>query len=150
MMMELEIGDPWKRKRRLFPEVFDDLMPRFSAERQLPVIREPLIELANRGNAFELKAELPGVEKKNINLDVSENSISIGAETKKILKEENKQKGIFYSERSMASFFRTIQLPEPIMPNKAKAEYVDGILSINLPKLHPLEGKKNSIKLEVK
>ncbi len=112
-------------------------------------IREPLIDIRDEGNKLKIVAEMPGVDKKDIEIDLGDNSISISAASKTDTEEKDAEKGSYYSERSFQSFSRTIPLPAEIKRDGAEAELKNGILEITLEKKHPEERKGNK-RLEVK
>ncbi len=103
-------------------------------------IRPALIDLVDKGTHFELTAELPGVKKEDINLEIFPDRVYIRARRKE--KIEEREKTHFYSETQYAEFRRVVPLPEKVIPSKAKAEYKNGILSLILPKEKPSLGKK--------
>ena len=92
-----------------------------------------------------VKAELPGIEKENIDVNISHRVVIIKGEKKK--EEEVKEKNYFRSERSYGSFVRTLQLPTDVQTDKVKAAFKNGILEIRLPKTE--EAKRKEIKVKV-
>jgi HSP20 family protein len=110
------------------------MYPRTSAA---DIVRQPLVDLADNGKEYVVKAELPGISKEDLNIEVSENAIDISAESKEEKKEE--WKGYIRRERRYASFFRSIPLPEDVLPDKANAELKEGVLTVTLPKASPPE-----------
>jgi HSP20 family protein len=92
----------------------------------------PSVEIEEKDKSFELVAELPGLTKKDINVEVKEGILTISGEHKSE-KEENK-KGIRYSERRFGSFSRSFNLPEDVDADKIKAEFKDGLLLLSIPK----------------
>jgi HSP20 family protein len=122
------------------------LAPRaFSAD----LVRQPLVDLADKGNEYLVKAELPGINKEDVNIEVTENSIEISGETKTDQKEEDKKSGYLRQERRYASFYRSLPLPDEILTEKADAELKDGILTVRLPK-KTAPPQRNIKKLPVK
>jgi len=109
-------------------------------------VRQPLVDLADNGKEYIVKAEIPGVNKEDLNIEVSENSIEISAESKEEKREE--KKGYIRRERRYASFYRSIPLPEEIVPDKANADLKEGVLTVTLPKTSAPEkkGKKVPVK----
>lgn len=134
---------------RLFDEFRSDWETMFMPPRQsaTDLVRAPLVDLADKGKEYVVKAELPGVNKDDLDIQVTENSIEISAESKKEEKEE--REGYIRRERRYASFYRNIPLPDAILTDKAEADLKDGVLTIKLPKAAPLEEKKTK-KLPVK
>lgn len=106
----------------------------------------PSIDMFEKDNQIVVKAEVPGIEKKDINVSVSDDVLTLKGEVKK--KEEVKDKDYHYSERYFGSFARSIKLPKKIQEDKIDAKYVDGILEITLQKAK--EEKKKETKVKVK
>lgn len=115
---------------------------------RLSNIRTPLVNVKDKGKVLEVTAELPGVEKKDIKINVFEDSVSIGAEQN--IGKEQKEKSYYYKERSFQSFFRQVPLPSTVKPETAKAEYKNGILKIDLQKKSISKPKDKSFKPIVK
>jgi len=103
-------------------------------------------DIEDLGKELLVKVDLPGVTKKDIKLDISENSIEISAEHKD--ESENKRKNFLKKERTELSYYRVLPLPVKVLSVKAKAKLSDGILSITLPKVNPTKQKKKSIQVE--
>lgn len=96
------------------------------------VLREPLIRVHDKGARLCLSAELPGVDKKSIRLNIDENSVSISA--RKTSSSEAKSKKSYYSEYSSQSFFRKIPLPAVVKPQTASWKFENGLLSVEIEK----------------
>ena len=110
-------------------------------------VREPVMDLADLGDKFELTAEMPGIPRDKINISVSDNGIEINAEVEE--KKEEKGKEYVHKERSYRSFYRKMSLPSEVVSDKADAKITDGVLKIILPKKEPTKAPKAK-KLEVK
>jgi HSP20 family protein len=110
-----------------------------------PGVIVPNVDMYDRKNEIVVKTELPGVEKENIDLAITENSLTLKGELKK--EEEVKEEDYYSSERSYGSFTRTIALPTEVDSSKAKATFKNGVLEIVLPKKE--EAKPKEIKVEV-
>ncbi|HID16735.1 TPA: Hsp20/alpha crystallin family protein [Candidatus Bathyarchaeota archaeon] len=103
--------------------------------------RRPLTDIRETENEIIVTSELPGVEKEDITLNVTENSVEIKAEIKREREGECK-----LEEREGKYFYRLCPLPGKVDPNGAEASYKNGILEIKLPKV---EGeKKVKVKVE--
>ena len=98
-------------------------------------LRTPSTDIADRGDRYEIIAEIPGIPKEDINIEVTPNSIEISAEHEEDTEEENKD--WLRRERSSTSFYRSFRLPEQVKSEKADAEFKDGVLTVNLPKVEP-------------
>jgi HSP20 family protein len=126
---------PWYEGFR-FPSLFDG------------ETRVPLCDMEDKGDRYELQAELPGIEKDKISIKATANSLEISAEQSE--KTEEKRKDYVYSERSHRSFYRKIAVPEEIVPSKVDAKMSNGILAIRLPKKDPNKSKGEVTEVEVK
>jgi HSP20 family protein len=106
----------------------------------------PAVEVHQQSNELVVRADLPGLKKEDISVDVTDAAITISGERRQ---EQESEKGGFYrSERSYGSFSRTIRLPEGAMADQAKATFKDGVLEIRLPA--PPEGVTRGRHLEIK
>ena len=103
-------------------------------------------DIEDIGKEILVKVDLPGVTKKDIKLDISENSIEISARHKDESKKNNKN--FLKKERTELSYYRVLPLPVKVLSGKAKAKLSDGILTITLPKVNPTKQKKKSIRVE--
>jgi HSP20 family protein len=118
------------------------LLPRsFTTE----MVRQPLIDLADNGKEYLVKAEVPGLTKDDLKIEITDSSIEISGETKLEESEEDKKKGYIRRERRYASFYRSLPLPENVLTDKADAELKDGILTVKLPKAAPPERKAKKV-----
>jgi HSP20 family protein len=91
------------------------------------------IDVKEDEKAFIVKADIPGVQKEDIHVDVDDDQISVRAEVRQE-KEEKKGEKTVYSERSFGMVSRSFTLPAGVDEKGAKAEYKDGVLSLTLPK----------------
>jgi HSP20 family protein len=91
------------------------------------------IDVKEDDKAYTVRAEIPGVKKDDIKVDVDGNVVSLSAEVKQE-KEEKKGEKVVYSERSFGMASRSFTLPADVDAKGAKAEYKDGLLSLTLPK----------------
>ncbi|MBD3310711.1 Hsp20 family protein [Candidatus Woesearchaeota archaeon] len=89
--------------------------------------------------------ELPGIDKKDIELNVTEQAVEVKVK-KKHEKEVNKQ-GFYRYESGSRSFYRALPLPSKVMPEKVQAEYKEGVLKVEMPKQKSKEQKKKKIEI---
>jgi len=122
-------------ERSVFPEI---------EELKTPEIWEPPVDIKETDTDIVIKTDLPGVSKDNIDIKISDDILEIKAEVKK--KEEEKEEGYIRRERVYKSFYKKVHLPAKVDPEKADAEYKDGVLTIKLPKTEV----KKPVKIEVK
>jgi HSP20 family protein len=118
-----------------------------SVEKSLPAVggwRAPAVDVKEADNEVKVTAELPGINKEDIKIDVRDRNVEIKAETKEEKKEE--KEGYIYKERRQESFYRRLDLPANVDADKTKATYKDGILTLSLPKTEKV--KKTKIEIE--
>jgi HSP20 family protein len=108
--------------------------------------RLPAAELTETEEAVHLKLEVPGMEAKDLDIQVTENTVSISGERKSETKTE--EKGLTCSEFHYGKFHRIIPLSAKIQNTNVKAEYKDGILNLTLPKKDEEKSKVVKINLE--
>ena len=138
--------EPWDDFRR-FEEMMNRMFENFwggttsnrrllsSGERGAVVpaaYREPFIDVIENDKEIIAKAEMPGLDKQDIKINVTNDMLEISAETKQ--EEKKEEKGYIYRERRSGSYYRAISLPSPVDPDNSKATYKDGILEIKMPK----------------
>lgn len=100
----------------------------------------PAAELKETPDAIHLKLEVPGLEAKDLDVQVTQEAVSISGERKSESKSE--QKGVTRSEFRYGYFQRVIPLPTRIQNDKVEAEFKNGVLTLNLPKT---EAEKNRV-----
>lgn len=99
----------------------------------------PPAELHETPEAFQLKLEIPGMEVKDLDIEVTADSVSISGERKS--ETETEEKGYKRTEFRYGQFRRVIPLTAHVQNDKVEAEYKDGILNLNLPKAEPEKTK---------
>lgn len=105
--------------------------------------RVPSVDVIDRDSEIQLRAEIPGVDKKDLDISVTENSVSIKGSTKH---EETEEKGEYYRrETSSGSFSRTVTLPSEVDSSTVKATFKDGVLEMTLPKMKQAKRQKVSV-----
>ena len=119
------------RMRQEVDRVFDVFLKDF--EKGNKIFRKPSADMWEDAKSFYLTVEIPGVDKKDVKISVTENGIEITAERKEVLKK--KEKGLYHYERSYSGFHRFFSVPKKINPNKATADYKDGLVKITIPKV---------------
>jgi len=104
----------------------------------------PFIDVHETGDAFDVKAELPGVRKDDVSVSVDNGVLTIRGEKKT----ENEDKKAHRFECAYGSFVRSFTLPQSIKAEKVVAEYKDGVLNMTIPKAE--EAKPKQIEVKVK
>ena len=105
----------------------------------------PNVDVQEDEHAVYVKAEVPGIDEKDINVELKENVLTISGEKKEEVKEEDKNRNYRYSERRFGSFCRSVVLPEGIQGDAVTAHYRNGVLEIELPKSEKAKPKKIAI-----
>ncbi|UCH79662.1 MAG: Hsp20/alpha crystallin family protein [Nitrospiraceae bacterium] len=144
-------GHPFQRLHDEMDALFDDFFTGFNMEpfegRQARPFR-PNIDVSETDNEFRVSAELPGMDDKDIEVNLNRDSLTIRGEKKQ--EKEDKGKDYYHVERSYGSFTRTIPLPVEIESDKAEAHFKKGVLTVTVPKnVKAVESKKKiAIKTE--
>lgn len=101
-------------------------------QRWVPSNFAPSCDIEETNDHYVISADLPGVKKEDIKIELRGKQLSITAERKE--EKEEKRKGRYRSERFYGSFTRSFTLDEDIQPEQVNSEYKDGVLKIALPK----------------
>ncbi len=92
----------------------------------------PDIDLVDQGDSIKIRADMPGVKKGDIKINVDENFVTISAETKHEKEEEGKN--YYFKERASSGYYRRLRLPTSVDPESSKAKFEDGTLEVTLKK----------------
>ena len=109
----------------------DWLSPVLDRAKLPPGLWSPQVEMFERDNQLVLRADLPGLTKDDVDVEFSEDGITIEGERKN--EHDEKGEGYFRSERSYGKFFRRVPVPEGVDIEKAKATFDNGVLEITMP-----------------
>ena len=131
--------------RPLFPRRFSDVFYTFFEDNSNLEHFEPKVSIAENNKNFSVIAELPGVKKEDINVNLEENSLTISGEKK--LREEKKEDNYHLIESTFGSFSRTFYLPNNVEKDKIEATFENGVLELIIPKM---EIKQAANKIEIK
>lgn len=124
---------------------FDEALERIWGDG--PVRRwAPAVDVYENKDSVVVKAELPGVDPKEVEISVEDGTLYLKGERKS--ESEDQRDGYHRLERSYGSFARAFTLPDSVDPEKVSAEYKDGLLSVTLPKRE--ESKPKKVKIAVK
>lgn len=100
----------------------------------------PSVDIYQTDNEIVLRADLPGVDPKNVDIHVSDHSVTLKGEVQQ--SEEFKQENAYRVERRYGSFLRTIPLPSQVDPDRATAQFRQGILEVHLPRTGTDRGRR--------
>ena len=110
---------------------------------QSDVMWSPIVDLSETDDMYEVKAEIPGMNKSDIKVSVHDNILTLSGEKKK--EEETKDKNYYRVERSYGKFERSFRLPAEVKAEEIKAKYKDGVLSVSIPKAEEKKPKEISV-----
>ena len=149
---------PWRRKEeegtragspRIFRRDIDDLVERFFG--QEPAFGRsvfgrtfmPVVDIAENENDIIVKAEIPGMEQKDLDVNLAGDLLTIKGEKK--AEKEDTGKDYTYRETSYGAFNRSVSLPDGLNVDKAEAHFKNGILTISVPRLEEVQAKVKKI-----
>ncbi len=149
-MFELE---PWRRRVENAPaslrREFDEFMQKFFGSERLDWLSgrnfSPAVDISENDNEILVKAELPGIDQKDIEVSLLGDVLTIKGEKRE--EKEEKGENVHRIERSYGSFSRSFNLPCEVKIDAVEAKFKDGVLSLKLPKTET--SKKKSIKINV-
>lgn len=138
---------PWKDFFDEMREAFEESFEKSLRHIKMPFeVSAPSVDVIDKGDEILVSAEIPGVDKKDLHVTVTEDKITISGETK--FEEELKGKNFYRSERKYGKFTRTVPLPELVDTKTAKASYKNGVLNISIKKQKPIKEKEIEIEIE--
>jgi HSP20 family protein len=105
----------------------------------------PPVDFVEKDKEYEITAELPGLDEKNVEVKLANGTLTIGGEKKD--EKEEKREGYHFSERRYGSFKRSFRVPDDVEADKIEAAFEKGVLKIRLPKT--AEALKNEKKIEI-
>ena len=139
---------PFEEMERWFEEAFrrpffgQSWMPRLKFSDMAGEIT-PAVDIFEDGSQVVVKAEIPGMMKEDIEVNLSQDTVTISGHKKE---EEQVEKKDFYRlERSYGAFTRKLRLPAEVQPDKAKATFKNGVLEVRIPKSPTATVQKVSI-----
>lgn len=139
-----EMGDIQQRINRLFDETFE----RFPVARSEALERtwSPAVDIYEDKENVIVKAELPGVNKDDVSIEVRDGVLTLTGERKH--EQETKKENFHRIERTYGKFSRSFALPESVKVDRVKANYKDGVLEIIMPKEEKAKTRAIPIKIE--
>lgn len=142
---------------RVFNRFFADDWPRFGLRRWTEsdpfraiggtslenMLKGARADISETDTRYEISVELPGIDEKDIELDLSEGTLTLSAEKRE--EHEEKKKNYHLSERSYGSVWRSFQVPDGVDTDKIKADFSKGVLRVVLPKSKEAKEKQRRI-----
>jgi HSP20 family protein len=147
---------PFESLRREVDRLFDDFHPfgrwpsirRMTSSGQSSWPVAPAMDLVERDNEYEITAELPGIDEKDVELKVANRTLTIKGEKNE--QKEEKEKDYYLSERRYGSFQRSFQLPENADQDKIEAHFSKGVLTVTVPKAAGAKSSEKKIDIKAK
>ena len=142
------------RSRNAFPSLFglqhnmNHLFENFlERDEDLPAVKwSPRVEVTELDDHFEVSAELPGLNREDIKVEVNDRILTISGERQ--AEKEKKNRSIHLCERIYGSFTRSFKLPSLVKADKIDAEFKNGVLTLNMPKMEEAKSKQIAIKVD--
>src|SRR3974377_597383 len=154
-----QMWQPFEGLRQEIDRLFDDFGQGFwrpfgqslfarqpSLRREMSLAPVPAGAVTESEKAYEVTAELPGIDERNIEVKVADGVLTIKGEKRE--EKEEKKKDYYLQERSFGSFERSFEVPETVETDKIEASFKKGVLMLTLPK--KAEAQKPAKKIEVK
>lgn len=150
-----QLFEPLASVRRDIDRFFEGLAPEFPRGIDFDPFRRlssafevggglvPHVEVSEEKKAYEISAELPGVEEKDVSITLQDHTLTVSGEKKSEREEE--KKGYFRSERRYGSFRRSFRVPEDVDEDKISAKFDKGVMTVVLPKLAAAKPKGRQI-----
>lgn len=146
LLTRFERWDPFEELTTLRNRM-DRLWSRFNAEGDTALADwSPTSDVVETKDEIVIKAELPGLEEKDVDVEIEAGMLTIKGERQ--AEKETEEKGFRRMERSYGTFLRAFTLPTNVAPERITASFANGLLEVHLPKKE--EAKPRSIKVEVK
>jgi HSP20 family protein len=157
-----EAGTPFDMLRREIDRVFDDVRtgtfrwpfrrPGMDLEVAWPRAEgwqmAPAMDLVEKAGAFEITAELPGLEEKDVEVKLANNMLTIRGEKREEKEERDKDKQVYLSERRYGVFQRSFRIPVGVELDRIEASFAKGVLTVTLPK--GAEAKQAEKRIDIK
>lgn len=145
--------DPFSLFHREMNRLFDDFFTDFSvapsswsALNEQKGVFSPKVNVSETDKDIRISADLPGMDKEDISVELEDNAVVISGERKEEHEEKNEK--WHRIEHSYGSFRRMIQLPAGVDASKATADFKKGVLNVSLPKVKPESAKRKTIDIK--
>jgi HSP20 family protein len=134
-MMTLVRWQPWQEMEAMRRQM-DRMLEDFAPVKRVEPTWKPAVELKSNDTEFVLRAQLPGIEAKDLDIKVSRNGVALSGEHQ--FENTTEENGYLHSEFRYGKFQRVIPLPAPVQNDQVQAEFKDGILTLTLPKVQAI------------
>jgi HSP20 family protein len=146
-LQKQDVTNPFAFMRRMTDELDRafGFRPEFGFPEVYPQIWSPQIEVLEKNEKFLVRVDLPGLTKENVKIQVTHDELMIEGERK--LEKEEREKGLYRTERTYGTFMRRIPVPEHVRAEEAVATFKDGVLQIEMPAIPIPEVKKRTLEI---
>ena len=143
--MSLIRFNPWTQKRTI-ADLFDTFLnnPMPSGEEKNFATFNPVVDIYDNDTSFVINADLPGVKKEDITVDLHNGLLTIKAVRN--YEKEVEEKNFYTKERAAGFFRRSFSMPDAVHPDAIKAEFKDGVLKIEIEKPEEVKTKQITVK----
>lgn len=141
-------ADPFAELRREMDRVFDDFTTGWALPETMGGLMTPKVDVAETAAGLEMTAELPGVEAKDIDIDITDGVLTLKAKREVEKEEKDEAKTYHLVERSAGTYLRRLPLPFAALEDKAEATFDKGVLKVTVPRA--AEATAPTKKIEVK
>ena len=131
---------------REIDRLFDDLTNGFGLSGSQGTYLMPSIDVTETDNEIAITAEIPGLERKDVDISLENDVLTIRGEKKMEAEKKDKDKNVHLAERSYGVFYRVLQLPPGVEPSSVQAMMSKGVLKITIPKPARSAAKKIEVK----
>lgn len=126
--------------QRGIDRVFDDVFRPFGEERAS--LWNPRVDFSETDDAYLIHADLPGVEKEDIDINVKDGTLSFSGERRQEVTETDEKRNYLRAERAVGRFYRSFSLPSTVDVDAIEAKVEDGVLNVRVPKAEEVKPRK--------
>jgi len=141
-------ADPFTSLRRGMDRLFDQVMGGFAMPFTGPGVLSPRVDIAETPQGLEVTAELPGIEPKDVTVEIEAGVLTLRAERSSERTEEDKAKRWHLVERQSGTYLRRFALPFDAEPDKVEARFDKGVLHVAIPR--PQDARPQAKRVEIK
>lgn len=136
---------PMQSLRQELDRLFGEFLPGLGDddEKLFSAVWAPRMDLSERDDAFVVKMDLPGIEKKDVSVDVEDSMLTVRGERRE--EKQDEKENYLRMERTTGSFYRSIALPKASQVDAVKATFKNGVLTIHIPKVEESKPRKVEI-----
>jgi HSP20 family protein len=145
-----ELHQMRNRIRRFFEEPFSLDLPMFDTKAMERLAWSPAVEASETPKEYVITAELPGISPENVEVAMSEGTLTLRGSKQDERKVEDKERTYHLWEREYGSFERTFRFPADVDGDKVKAEFTNGVLTVKVPKVEVVPPAVRTVPISAK